>query len=145
MTTAPSNPTSELAAITLTSKIPDFWTDQPRAWFLRTEAMLAPQKLSDESRFDIIVSKLGKDSIQQVMDILENPPAVKKFDILKQRLLAIYEESKKLLCEMELGDQKLSQLLRRMQELANNKIPDDTLQMLWQVHLPSAARAGLVV
>lgn len=145
-----SNPSSELAAITLTSKIPDFWTDQPRVWFIRTEAMLAPQKLSDESKYDIVVSKLNKEAIQQVTDILVEPPAVKKFDTLKARLLTIYEESKnrqlqKLISEMELGDQKPSQLLRRMRELAKDKIPDDTLKILWQGHLPSAVRAVLAV
>lgn len=34
----------DLAAVTLSSKIPDFWSDQPRVWFIRTEAILAPNK-----------------------------------------------------------------------------------------------------
>ncbi|KAJ8710659.1 hypothetical protein PYW08_009174 [Mythimna loreyi] len=46
---------------------------------------------------------------------------------------------------MVLGDQKPSQLLRRMRELAKEKIPDDTLKMLWQGHLPSSVRAVLAV
>lgn len=147
---AHSSAATELAAITLTSKIPDFWTDQPRVWFIRTEAMLAPQKLSDEARYDIIVSKLGKDAIQQVTDLLIEPPPTKKYEALKARLLKIYEESKnrqlqKLISEMELGEQKPSQLLRRMKELAKDKIPDDTLRILWQGHLPSAVRAVLAV
>lgn len=150
MAVAPPTPASELAAITLTSKIPDFWTDQPRVWFIRTEAMLAPQKLSDDARFDIVVSKLGREALTQVTDILVEPPATKKFDALKARLLTIYEESKnrqlqKLISEMELGDQKPSQLLRRMRELAKDKIPDDTLRILWQGHLPSSIRAVLAV
>ncbi|XP_041976522.1 uncharacterized protein LOC121731232 [Aricia agestis] len=143
-------PSGDLAAITLTSKIPEFWTDAPRIWFIRVEAMLAPQKLADDSRFDIVVSKLSKDAIQQVSDLLTNPPATKKFDSLKQRLLAIYEESEsrqlqKLISEMDLGDQKPSQLLRRMRELAKGKVPDDTLKILWQGHLPPQVRAVLAV
>ncbi|XP_052747099.1 uncharacterized protein LOC128199868 [Bicyclus anynana] len=142
--------TSELAAITLSSKIPDFWTDQPRVWFIRTEAMLAPQKLSDDARYDLVVSKLNKEAIQQVTDLLIEPPPTKKFDTLKARLLKIYEESKnrqlqKLISEMELGEQKPSQLLRRMRELAKDSIPDDTLRILWQGHLPSSVRAVLAV
>ncbi|XP_047543247.1 uncharacterized protein LOC125075582 [Vanessa atalanta] len=46
---------------------------------------------------------------------------------------------------MELGEQKPSQLLRRMRDLARDKIPDDTLRILWQGHLPSSVRAGLAV
>ncbi|XP_041971073.1 uncharacterized protein LOC121736518 [Aricia agestis] len=142
--------TSELAAITLTTKIPDFWTDHPKIWFIRTEAMLAPQKLSDETKYDIVVSKLSREVIQQVTDILIDPPAVKKFDTLKARLLQIYEESEnrqlqKLISEMELGDQKPSQLLRRMRELAKDKIPNETLRLLWQGHLPGSTRAVLAV
>ncbi|CAH0687934.1 unnamed protein product [Spodoptera exigua] len=143
-------PSVDLAAITLTSKIPEFWVDSPRVWFYRIEAMLAPQKLSDDSRFDIVVSKLSKEAIQQVTDLLMDPPEGKKFDTLKVRLLTIYEESKnrqlqKLISEMDLGDQKPSQLLRRMRELAKEKIPDDTLKMMWQGHLPSPVRAVLAV
>ncbi|KAJ8720546.1 hypothetical protein PYW08_006011 [Mythimna loreyi] len=150
MTTPHPSAASELAAITLTSKIPDFWTDQPRVWFIRTEAMLAPQKLSDDARYDIVVSKLGKEAIQQVTDILMEPPAVKKFETLKDRLLRIYEESKnrqlqKLISVMDLGDQKPSQLLRRMREFAKDKIPNDTLRILWQGHLPDTIRAVLAV
>lgn len=150
MAKSTSEPSADLAAITLTSKIPEFWIDSPRVWFYRIEAMLAPQKLSDDSRFDIVVSKLSKEAIQQVTDLLMDPPEEKKFETLKIRLLAIYEESKnrqlqKLISEIDLGDQKPSQLLRRMRELAKEKIPDDTLRMLWQGHLPSPVRAVLAV
>ncbi|XP_060807030.1 uncharacterized protein LOC132903262 [Amyelois transitella] len=139
-----------LSAISLTNKIPDFWADQPRVWFIRTEAILAPQKMGDDSKFNIVVSKLTKDAIQQVSDLLIDPPKTNKFESLKARLLQIYEESEnrkiqKLIGEMELGEQKPSQLLRRMRDLARGKIPDETLRILWQGHLPPAARAVLAV
>lgn len=158
--TAPIKPTDssttameekpDLSAVSLSSKIPDFWTDQPRVWFIRTEAILAPQKMADEAKFSIVVSKLTKESIQQVTDLLIDPPESNKFETLKNRLLQIYEESEsrklqKLIGEMELGEQKPSQLLRRMRDLGRGKIPDDTLRMLWQGHLPQAARAVLAV
>lgn len=140
----------ELIAISLSSRIPDFWTDQPRVWFIRTDAILAPQKMADEAKFNIVVSKLGKEAIQQVTDLLIDPPDSNKYEALRSRLLQIYEESEnrqvqKLMGEMDLGDQKPSQLLRRMRDLARGKIPDDTLRILWQGHLPQAARAVLAV
>lgn len=140
----------ELATVTVSSRIPEFWCDQPRLWFVQCEAVLGPQKLSDEAKFNLVVTKLGKDVLNQVSDILLKPPETKKFDALKTRLLVVYEESEirqfqKLLSEMELGEQKPSQLLRRMKELARDKIPDDTLRLLWQGHLPSSVRAVLVV
>lgn len=128
-----------LAAVLLTSEIPDFWSDQPRVWFIRVGAILAPQKMSVDSKFNIVVSKLGKKVIQQVTDVLINPPAQARYDTLKKRLLHICEESEnrqlqKVISEMELGEQKPSQLLRRMRDLARRKIPDDTLRILWQGH-----------
>ncbi|XP_045450494.1 uncharacterized protein LOC123659292 [Melitaea cinxia] len=46
---------------------------------------------------------------------------------------------------MELGDQRPSQLLRRMRDLARGKIPDETLLIMWQSHLPASVRAVLAV
>nr|XP_026498875.1 uncharacterized protein LOC113402777 [Vanessa tameamea] len=140
----------ELAVVTVSSRIPEFWCDQPRLWFVQCEAILVPQKLSDEARFNLVVTKLGKEVIQQVSDILLKPPDVKKYDTLKERLLKVYEESEirqfqKLLSEMELGDQKPSQLLRRMRDLARKKISDETLRIMWQGHLPPSVRGVLAV
>lgn len=137
-----------LATISLASRIPEFWTDQPKVWFIQLEATLAPQKLGDLPRYNILITKLGKEVIQQVTDILVNPPEVNKYEQLKERLLAIYEETEsrqiqKLIGEMELGDQKPSHLLRRMQDLARGKLNDNTLSVLWQNHLPSTVRAVL--
>lgn len=140
----------ELAAVTVSSRISDFWCDQPALWFLHVEAILAPQKLADEHRFNLAVSKLPKEVIQQVSDLLRDPPASNKFQALKTRLISTYEESEtkqfeKLLSQMELGEQKPSQLLRKMRELNHDRINEDTLSMLWMRHLPASLRGVLAV
>ncbi|XP_072938409.1 uncharacterized protein [Epargyreus clarus] len=139
-----------LAQITVSSRVPSFWQDSPRLWFAQYEAVVANQKLSDESKYNLVVAKLTKDQVEQISDIVLSPPESKKYDTLKARLLAVYEESEvrqlqKLLKELDLGDQKPSQLLRRMRELARNKFTDETLSMLWMGHLPGAIRAVLTV
>nr|XP_037874047.1 uncharacterized protein LOC101744209 [Bombyx mori] len=141
---------SEVEQITVTSRIAEFWEDQPRTWFIHAESVLFNQKLSDDAKYHLVIAKLGKNVVSQVTDILIKPPKEKKYDTLKARLLAIYEESEshqlqKLIGEMELGDQKPSQLLRRMKDLARDKISDETLLLLWQNHLPTSVRAVLVV
>lgn len=141
---------AEMATISVISRVSQFWTDHPRLWFLQTEAVLAPQKLSDEAKYHLVITKLSKEAIQQVTDILISPPEIKRYDGLKQRLLAIYEESEtrqiqKLISEMELGDQRPSQLLRRKRDLARSKVSDETLKILWQGHLPSAIRGIIAV
>lgn len=106
--------------------------------------------MSDESKYQIVISKLSQEIIAQVTDILLNPPETKKYEILKQKLIKIYEESedrqvKKLIGEMELGDQKPSQLMRKMQDLARGRVTNETLTVMWQSHLPSSVRSVLAV
>ncbi|KAL0831042.1 hypothetical protein ABMA28_001925 [Loxostege sticticalis] len=142
---------SELAVVTVSSKIPEFWTEMPRIWFAQFETVMAPQKQGDDVKYSMVVSKLGKDAIRQISDILIAPPSTDKYSTLKSRLLSVYEESEerqfqKLIGEMELGDQKPSQLLRRMRELAKNtNVPDKTLLNLWTSRLPTHVRAVLTV
>jgi hypothetical protein len=140
----------DMATVTVSSRIPEFWCDQPRLWFVQCEAILGQQKVGDVTKFNLVVAKLGKKCIQQVSDILLNPPGANKYGTLKTRLLAVYEESEnrqfqKLLSEMELGDQRPSQLLRRMRDLARGKISDETLCLMWQGHLPASVRGVLAV
>nr|XP_034839638.1 uncharacterized protein LOC117995755 [Maniola hyperantus] len=125
---------ASLASISLASKIPEFWTDQPRVWFIQLEAILAPQKQGDTSKFNLVVSKLGKEVIQQVTDILVNPPEERKYEALKESLLGMYEESairqiQKLIGEMELGDQNPAIYSGRCR--------------IWPGLLPAAARGVL--
>lgn len=139
-----------MAAVTLSSRIPEFWTDQPDAWFCQMESTIAPQKLSDKAKFDLVVSKAGKQVIVQIRDLVRNPPADDKFGAVKERLMDIYQESEtrqlqRLMGEMELGDQRPTQLLRRMRNLATDRMGDDTLRILWQNLLPPEVRGVLAV
>lgn len=141
---------SDMAAISVSARLPEFWKEQPRIWFLQVEAVLFPQKLSDDAKYHLIVAKLERDVILQISDILSKPPAENKYKTLKNRLLNIYEESesekiRKLIEEMDLGTQKPSQLLRKMRDLAKDRIQDSTLAVLWQGHLPSTVKAVLAV
>ncbi|KOB68695.1 Uncharacterized protein OBRU01_18167 [Operophtera brumata] len=66
-----------LAAITVASRVPDFWVDQPRLWFLQTEAILAPQRLGDETKFNLVITKLSKEVIHQPPSFLFPPLNIK--------------------------------------------------------------------
>ncbi|XP_048000548.1 uncharacterized protein LOC125237483 [Leguminivora glycinivorella] len=97
----------------------------------------------------MVVSKLPKDVILRLADFLTNPPATNRYQELKAKLLKMLEDSKnrqveKVLGEMDLGDQKPSQLLAKMRNLAKDSFPDATLRIMWQNHLPTAVRAVLV-
>lgn len=148
---ATSENATQLAAITVSTKIPEFWTEMPRLWFAQVESILAPQKQSDETKYNIVVAKIGREALQQVSDILLSPPPINKYQTLKDRLLQVFEESaerqfQKLVGELELGTQKPSQLLRRMRELGrNSQASEKTLHSLWMSRLPANVRAVLTV
>lgn len=142
--------TGSVEAMSLTNKIPDFWVAHPRLWFAQFESVMRPQKKGDEDKFHLVIAKLGLDALQQVSDLLTDPPAENKYNALRARLIGAFEESEtrqfqKLVSEMELGDQKPSQLLRKMRDLAKKKVPDETLQLMWTGHLPPAVRAVLSI
>ncbi|XP_045783638.1 uncharacterized protein LOC123879786 [Maniola jurtina] len=139
-----------LAAVTISSRIPEFWMDKPKLWFAQFEATIYGQKLGDAAKQNLVVTKLTKGAIEQISDLILEPPENNKYEALKERLLQVFEETKErqfrqLLSEMELGSQKPSQLLRRMKDLAKGKIAEESLRMLWIGHLPSSVRAVLAV
>ncbi|VVD06033.1 unnamed protein product, partial [Leptidea sinapis] len=73
---------SSLTAISVQSRIAEFWVDMPRLWFAHFEAVMAPQKQGDDVKFSLVIAKLGKDSIQQVSDLLTKPPEEQKYKAL---------------------------------------------------------------
>lgn len=124
-------------------KVPAFWTHNPKLWFMQIEAQFYSNNIKgDVSKYYAVVSALDCNTLQQVADLLEKPPPTQKYDALKSALIDAFSDSnerqlKKLLTEMDLGDQKPSQLLRQMKSLASNKVTDDVLRTLWLQRLPN--------
>lgn len=142
--------TENVETISVKARIPTFWRDKPTLWFAQFETVVNPQKPSDEAKFSLMVAHLERLDVEQISDIVMSKTRTGRYEEAKKRLLSIYEATEtqqlqKLLNEMELGDQKPSQLLRRMREPAHEKLSDSTLRMLWMRHLPAATRAVLSV
>ena len=140
----------EVATVSIKSRIPTFWRDKPVLWFAQFETVVNPQKPSDEAKFSLLVAHIEKTDVEQIGDIIMSKTRAGRYEEAKKRLLSVYEESEtkqleKLLTEMDLGDQKPSQLLRSMREPARDKMPDSTLQILWMRPLPASTRAVLSV
>ncbi|XP_047999675.1 uncharacterized protein LOC125236791 [Leguminivora glycinivorella] len=140
---------SELAAITVSARIYPFWKDMPKQWFNQFEAIVGPQKMSKEAKFDLVVGKLGREELTTIGDILDNTE--RNYDTLKARLIKAFQESadrqfNKLVKEMDLGEQKPSQLYRRMAEAARDaNVAEETVRRLWLQRLPTASRALLAM
>lgn len=140
----------DLAAISVQSRILPFWRDFSRAWFIQFEAVVDPLKTSDDQKFRYVLQQLQGTDLQHVTDILYDTPATDKYITLKNRLLAVYEKSdvknfQKLVSGLQLGDQKPSQLLRKMRELSAGMITNEGLRIEWLNHLPTPIRVVLSV
>lgn len=139
-----------LSPVSITDKLEDFWHRAPELWFTKAEAIINCRKMSDDSKYRIILSKLNLEVTEQVADILLDPPQEKKYEALKKKIISVYKESaerqiKKLIGEMELGDLQPSHLLRKMRDLARGKVTDETLKVMWKNHLPPSVRGVLAV
>ncbi|GBO31169.1 hypothetical protein AVEN_260509-1 [Araneus ventricosus] len=70
-----------------------------------------------------------------------NPPSSEIYTLLCQRLISEFGDSnaqkeKKLLTELQLGDEKPNHLLWKMKELSNDQVTDDFYQNLWLQRMP---------
>ncbi|KAJ8731804.1 hypothetical protein PYW08_014534 [Mythimna loreyi] len=141
---------SDVATISLPARLPPFWRQNPRLWFAQFEAAVAASKIGEDQKFNLVVPLLGCSDLEQIADIILNPPQTGKYSTLKNRLISTYQESdhrqlQKLLSGLELGDQKPSQLLRKMRDLSGKLLTDEALKVMWLNQLPTQVRAVLSI
>lgn len=132
-------------------KPPTFCKEQPDIYFIQMESQFAVAGIKlDNTMYHHVISSLEPQYLLQVADIIRNPPLNGKYDAVKKSLIAEYTDSdhrklRKLIKEIELGDLKPSQLLKRMKDLAGNKISDDALKSLWMERLPETVRSIVTI
>ncbi|XP_050338274.1 uncharacterized protein LOC126764657 [Bactrocera neohumeralis] len=123
-------------------KLPQFWSIQPRLWFVQVEAALQVARITnDASRYNHIVSALDTDSMLQLADFLQNPPETDKYAKLKDEILKRFSESSdrqlhRALTKVQLDDKKPSQLLRQLRILMGDRASEDLLPIKWLALLP---------
>ncbi|GFT38281.1 transposon Tf2-6 polyprotein [Nephila pilipes] len=143
------NPNTEINRVAV--KLPIFWRNKPKLWFLQLEAQFANSGISqDATKYNIVVAALDENVLDFVVDILSDPPENEKYNTLKKALLnrlTDTEESrlKKLLTDLELGYKRPSDLLRQMKSLAGNSISDEIIKSLWLQRLPQQTQAILTI
>ena len=125
-------------------KLPPFWASDPQIWFAQVEAQFATRRITSQStKFSHVVAALQPEIAQEVRDLLLGPPADAPYDVLKDELTRRTSESEQrrlqmLLTELELGDRKPSQLLRKMRQLlGEHKLEEGILKQLFVQRLPA--------
>ena len=141
----------EECKITTNMKMPPFWSERPELWFAQIEAQFGLHRIaSDQVKFNMVVAQLEGTTLQYIADTVVNPPLIDKYITIKTKLIECFAESQqsklqKLLSEVQLGDQKPSQLLARQRMLADQKVSDEFLKTLWLRQLPITIQSVLAV
>ncbi|XP_036345948.1 uncharacterized protein LOC118755206 [Rhagoletis pomonella] len=106
--------------------------------------------MTDQTKYIHVISSLEVQYLLAVGDIVRNPPETGKYEAVKAALISEFTDSdqkklRRIVKEIELGDLKPSQLLKRMKELANGRINDDVLESLWIERLPNSIRSAITI
>lgn len=142
--------TAPVTVSAISLKLPPFWPADPGLWFAQVEAQFATRSITVErTKFDYVIASLSPDTATEVRDLILTPPADIPYTTLKQVLIrrtggSNQQKLQKLLKDVELGDRKPSQLLRRMRQLWSGPANDDFLRELFLQRLPSNVRMTLV-
>ena len=132
-------------------KLPPLWRNNIKLWFVQAESNFQLSGItSDGTKYNNIVAAIDPETLTAVSDILLNPPEQNKYVTLKSRMIQEFSDSenqqiRKLLSELQLGDDKPSHLLRKMRELAASSVTDDFLRTLFLQRLPAEMQSILSV
>jgi len=135
------------AAVSL--KLPTFWSTQPRAWFIQVEAQFLLRGISsDDTKYAYIVAALDQRTAERLLDTLEAPPPVDKYQHLKNRLLETFslnarQRASRLLSLTGLGDRGPIKLMDEMLALLGDHRPCFLFEELFRQQLPPDVRMAL--
>lgn len=131
--------------------LPSFWKTNPELWFYQIEAKFRRANIrADCTKYDAVLEALDISAITEISDVIQATPDVDKYNFIKASLIKRFSDSTerqlhKLLSEIELGEQKPTQLLRSMRDLAKGRATDELLKAKWLALLPGPVHNTLKV
>lgn len=132
-------------------RLPHFLPSDPELWFTQIDGLLHVNRITaDLSKYYTVITALDPDTLHQIADVAKNPPATGKYEKLKKELIARFGESKerqllKLITGIDLSNNRPSQLLREMRNLAGANVSEDALTTLWMQRMPDSVRCIISV
>lgn len=123
-----------------------FLAEQPDLYFMQIEAQFRTAGVSvDQTKYDIAISLFEPKHLGKISDFLRAPPTINIYNAFKARILQEFTDSdqkklRKLLEGIELGDDKPSQLLKKMKDLAGASLTDEAIKTLFVQRLPETVR-----
>ncbi|XP_046384967.1 uncharacterized protein LOC124155293 [Ischnura elegans] len=142
--------TGSEAVSRMAMRVPPFCAERPNLLFAQLEGHFKMAGImEDNDKFWVLVAYLDTRYVQEVEDIITNPPAADKFTKLREELVrrlsvSEHQRIKQLLDNEEIGNRTPTQFLRHLRLLAGEAIPDDFLRTIWRSRLPRHKHAILV-
>ena len=134
----------ETTANSVSLRLPEFFTTNPRLWFVQLEIYFRNRRITTSiANMSNYLCFFPDRVASEVLDLLEKPQTVDPFmtlkDAIQSRTTAVEEAClQRLLSGVVLGDPTPSQLLRHMRSLAGLFTVDDAvLRSLWMKCLPN--------
>jgi hypothetical protein len=143
--TAPATAAPATVAPIITNvalKLPTFWTKNPEAWFMQSEAQFALRKISaDETKYYYVIAALDTDTATRAARFMRNPPLNNKYEALKAFLVRAYslsdsERADRLLAITDIGDRKPSEAMDEMLRILGDHPPCLLFRQLFIRALP---------
>lgn len=132
-------------------KLPPFWKENPNLWFSQIEIAFDIARISsDQTKFRYTIINLDQTVLPFISDIINNPPETEKYETLKNRIISSFDESnesklRKLLRGNEILDEKPSNFLQRLRNLAGELCNENVLRTIFLEQLPDQVRGILAI
>ncbi|XP_012272372.1 uncharacterized protein LOC105695411, partial [Orussus abietinus] len=136
---------------TLKLKLPPFWKESPKLWFVQIEAAFDIYAVTaDDVKFRYAILHLDTSILPLVSDIIEFPPEKNKYEALKERIIQSLDETsetklRKLLRGQSIGNEKPSVYLQKLKNLSGGQCGDSVLKTLFLEQLPEHSRSILAI
>nr|VZI33274.1 unnamed protein product [Spirometra erinaceieuropaei] len=125
--------TSQPIAGIHTFDLPSVWLDDIALWLRTVEFRFAHRQITrEDTKFHYVVAALPMDIATDLRDIIDCPPTEAPYTALKEALISRISLSTQkhlqcLISEEDFGDRKPTQLLRRLEQLADGQKLDATM------------------
>lgn len=118
--------------------------DNIELWFLQLDHWFSINRIvSDNVRFSTVVAALDANLLQQIYDVVRNPPVApaSKYDAVKNAVIRNFSESEQRRAQqfvtgLQLGDKKPSHLLNELKRMGGENQDEKLLKVLWMNRLP---------
>ncbi len=152
-TTQPDTVNQAALVAAVAVKLPTFWADNPRTWFIHAESQFDISNVTvSRTKFNHIMASLPKETINTVVDIVEEIRTYDDpYEALKDRLLKGFKITRwarmsQIIHHPGLGDLRPSQLLDKMLALLSpGTAPGELFMGLFMEKMPPEIRNGVAL